>query len=366
MERFARALVRWRWAVLGVWLVVGVVAAIRAPDTPRRLDIRGGSERETEASRTEALLNTRFTRPIGEFFAVVLDGPARFDVGAGRQVLDSVNAALERQPYVRGLVSYPSTGDTTFLSRDRRSTFVIVALDIESGDSAGVLVVPARQTVRQALARAPGGSVYRTWVTGRAPLDLDVRTVVTSDSKRGEQALLPLTLVILILAFGAMVAAVLPLIVGVLAISVSLAIIGLIAHVTPMSVFVLNMTTMIGLGVGIDYSLLVVTRFREELGRGVRSLPAAVATMLTAGRRSSPPGLPSWSALARCCSLHSSRPAAWGSAASSWSPSPWCSPSPCCQRCSRCWGATSTGPSGWPGDSPGITRRRCGRSGRGL
>ena len=91
------------------------------------------------------------------------------------------------------------------------------------------------------------------------------------------------TLLILVLAFGALVAAVLPLIVGFLAIVVSLTIIGFLAHITPMSVFVLNMTTMIGLGVGIDYSLLVVTRFREELGRGKRRREAAVTTMLTAG-----------------------------------------------------------------------------------
>jgi RND superfamily putative drug exporter len=68
-----------------------------------------------------------------------------------------------------------------------------------------------------------------------------------------------------------------------LAIAISLAVIGLLTAVTPMSIFVLNMTTMIGLGVGIDYSLLVVTRFREELGRGLRRREAAVSTMVTAG-----------------------------------------------------------------------------------
>ena len=65
---------------------------------------------------------------------------------------------------------------------------------------------------------------------------------------------------------------------GVLAIAVSLTIIGVLARFTPMSVFVLNMTTMIGLGVGIDYSLLVVTRFREELARGTRRRQAAANT----------------------------------------------------------------------------------------
>jgi uncharacterized membrane protein YdfJ with MMPL/SSD domain len=74
MEPFARALVRWRWAVLVVWAVIGVVAAVRAPATPELLNIRGGSARETEASRTEKLQNQRFDRPIVEFFAVTLEG----------------------------------------------------------------------------------------------------------------------------------------------------------------------------------------------------------------------------------------------------------------------------------------------------
>jgi len=276
--------VRWRWVVLVVWAVIGTVAAIRAPATPALLNIRGGSERETEASRTEDLLTARFSRPIGEFFAVTLHSPAPFDQPAPRAALDTLLAALGRQRYVRGLVSYPSSGDTTFLSRDRRTTFVIVVLEASGGDSVAALVLPVRALVRQTLARVPAGGDYVARVTGRAPLDLDVRTVVTRDSARGEKRLLPLTLVILVLAFGALVAAMLPLIVGVLAIAVSLAIIGLIAHVTPMSVFVLNMTTMIGLGVGIDYSLLVVTRFREELARGARRQIAAVNTLATAGR----------------------------------------------------------------------------------
>ncbi len=283
MDRFARALVRRRWVVLVVWAVIGAVAAVKAPATPGLLNIRGGSERETEASRTEDLLNSRFSRPIGEFFAITLEGTESFDNPGPRGVLDTLLAVFDRQPYVRGLVSWPSTGDTTFLARDRRATFFLVALKATRGDSAGSLVVPVRQMLRQTLARLPQAAGIQVRVTGRSPLDLDVRTVVARDSAQGEKKLLPLTLIILILAFGALVAALLPLVVGILAISISLAIIGVIAHYTPMSVFVLNMTTMIGLGVGIDYSLLVVTRFREETARGLPRREAAMSTLRTAG-----------------------------------------------------------------------------------
>ena len=88
---------------------------------------------------------------------------------------------------------------------------------------------------------------------------------------------------ILLLAFGGAVAAALPMIIGVLAIVVTLAVVAMLAQYTPMSVFVLNMTTMLGLGVGIDYSLLIVTRFREELNRGLRRREAAIRAVGTAG-----------------------------------------------------------------------------------
>jgi RND superfamily putative drug exporter len=283
MDRFARALVRWRWVVLVVWAVIGAVALVRAPATPALLNIRGGSDRETEASLTEDLLNSRFSHPIGEFFAVTLENTESFENPGPRQALDSLLAVVGRQKFVRGVVSWPGTGDTTFVSRDRHATFFLVALEATRGDSAGSLVVPVRQLVGQTLAGMPQGAGIEWRVTGRAPLDLDVRTVVARDSAEGEERLLPLTLVILVLAFGALVAALLPLVVGVLAIAISLTLIGILAHYTPMSVFVLNMTTMIGLGVGIDYSLLVVTRFREETARGLRRREAAASTLRTAG-----------------------------------------------------------------------------------
>jgi putative drug exporter of the RND superfamily len=260
-----------------------VFAALRARATESLLNIRGGSNRQTEASRAEETLSSRFDSPVSEFFAVTLAAPASFDNPAPRFVLDSLAHTLAAAPYVRGVVSYGSTNDSSFLSRDRRTTFLVVALRTTTGDSAAGLVPVVRRTVRETLDRMPEGARYTAHVTGRAPLDLDIRTVSAEDGRRGEKLLVSPTLLILVLAFGALVAAVLPLIIGFLAIVVSLAIIGFLAHITPMSVFVLNMTTMIGLGVGIDYSLLVVTRFREELGRGKRRREAAVTTMLTAG-----------------------------------------------------------------------------------
>ena len=278
----ARTLVRWRWGVIGLWAVVGAVAFIRAPKTPDKLALRGGSNQLTEARLADRLLSERFSRPFGEFFAVTVEAPSSFVSGAAREALDSLVGASARFPGVQNVVSYLTRGDSLFISDDEQTAFFLVSLGV-TGDSVGTLVVPFRAELQRALSQIPNRPGYRVRVTGRSPLDLDVRTVSAEDATRFELRLLPITLIILVLAFGALVAAVIPLAIGVLAIAISLTAIGLLAEITPMSVFVLNLTTMIGLGVGIDYSLLMVTRFREELARGHRRREAAERTMLTAG-----------------------------------------------------------------------------------
>jgi RND superfamily putative drug exporter len=283
MERVTQGLVRWRWLVIAVWAIAGGFALRAAPDTPALLNLRGGSRRPTEAARADSLIRTAFPKPLSEFFAVTIEGPEAVDAGRAKAFVDELERSVQRLPYVRGTISFASSGDSVFLSRDRRTTFFVVALNTPTSDSAGALVAPFRQSVTTAMTAFPEAAAYKVRVTGRAPLDVDVRSISAQDSQEAEQRLLPLSLVILVLAFGALVSATLPVVIGILTIAVALAVIGVVARYTPMSVFVLNLTTMIGLGVGIDYSLLVVTRFREELSKGSSRTAAAVATLRTAG-----------------------------------------------------------------------------------
>jgi RND superfamily putative drug exporter len=280
----SRAVIRWRWAIIAFWTVVGYLAAEKSPQVVQVLNVRGGSREPTEASRADQLIRTRFAKPLNDFFAVTVEAPEPVDSAPARLLLDSLLAKFGRQPYIRTVASFRSTQDSTFISHDGKSTFVLLAMDSDRRDTVARLVQPVRQLIQEAMAQTGVDSVsHRVLVTGRSPLDLDVRSVVAADSRRGEIRLLPLTAGILLLAFGALVAAILPLIVGFLAIWVTLAIVVVLADFTPMSVFVLNMTTMLGLGVGIDYSLLIVTRFREELNRGLRRQQAAVRALATAG-----------------------------------------------------------------------------------
>ncbi|HTO73387.1 MAG TPA: MMPL family transporter, partial [Gemmatimonadales bacterium] len=264
-------------------------------------NVGGATRQVTESSQAEDLLRERFSRSLSDLFAVTFTAPDPIDQPFPRLVLDSLIAALSREPYVHGVAYYHpgedttylspgghttlrATHDSSFISRDRRTTFVLLALTGVSGDSSSRLVMPVRRAITATLDRfAVDTKRYQVRVTGRSPLDFDIRNITAADSKRGELRLLPITMGILLLAFGALVAALLPLLVGFMAIWTTLAIITVLAQYTPMSVFVLNMTSMLGLGVGIDYSLLIVTRFREELNKGLRRRDAAHRALVTAG-----------------------------------------------------------------------------------
>jgi putative drug exporter of the RND superfamily len=279
-----RVIIRWRWAIIVFWTVIGYLAAKKSPQVVEVLNVRGGTREPTEASHADRILRTRFAKPLNDFFAVTVEAPESMDSGPALVLLDSLLAKFARAPYIATVASFRSTQDSTFISKDGHRTFLVVAMDADRADSVSKLVLPVRRLVHEAMVQTRVDSTtHRVLVTGRSPLDLDVRNVVAADSRQGEIRLLPLTAGILLLAFGALVAAILPLVVGFLAIWVTLAIVVLLADYTPMSVFVLNMTTMLGLGVGIDYSLLIVTRFREELNRGLRRQQAASRALATAG-----------------------------------------------------------------------------------
>jgi RND superfamily putative drug exporter len=112
----------------------------------------------------------------------------------------------------------------------------------------------------------------------------DITGQVTTDLATAESIAIPLTLALLVLVFGAVVAGLLPLLVGGIAIAATFAVLSVLAEVTDVSIFALNLTTALGLGLGIDYSLLIVSRFREELAAGRSTAEAVDVTLRTAGR----------------------------------------------------------------------------------
>ncbi|MGD2136292.1 MAG: MMPL family transporter, partial [Gemmatimonadales bacterium] len=279
-----QAIVRWRIAVIAFWVVAAALGAPRAAKVHEVLSVDGATLLDTESSQASALISREFPVPVTSFFAVTLSGPLPLTNPLHRAVLDSLTYQAAIAPYIGRVVSYLTTPDPTLVSADGRTSFFIAALGPNLDSSSVSFVEGFRSIMHGTLERIPWAADYTLHVTGSPALDYDVRTVSKEDARHGERRSVPVSAMILVLAFGALVAAVLPLMVGVLAIVCALGVVHELASFYPMSVFVLTIVSMVGLGVGIDYSLLVVTRFREELNRGRSPREAAARTTMTAGR----------------------------------------------------------------------------------
>lgn len=281
----ARAIVRFRFLIIAFWIAVAAFAIPRASRVHDVLEVKGGTSYvQTESKTARAILRGAFPEPLNAFFVVAIEGPTSLDSPAYQDALRRLENAARGQPYISFVLSPLGTDNPAFASPDRRATFILASVADAHIDTATDLTPPFRRAVHSVADRLPNWADYNVQVTGGPPLDYDVRAVSKEDVDRNEARALPLVAIVLVVAFGALVAAVLPIVVGLFVIPCSLALVHLAASFVPMSVFVLTIVTMIGLGVGVDYSLLMVTRFREELNRGLRRRDAAVRTIQTAGR----------------------------------------------------------------------------------
>jgi len=278
----ARFIVRWRWPIVVAWFLFGAALTPVARELHTRLMVGGRGMPGSESNRTDAFLRQHFRNAFSSFGVVaVRHSRLTLDSARYRGYVDSLVAAMERLPFIQKTVTWRTSGDPTFVSPDGHVTFILASMR-EQRDGATSAVPELRDVVHAA--QAASGQDFVTHVTGSPAFDYDTRTVAAQDSDRLERRLLPLTWLLLVLAFGAVVAAFVPVAVGFLSIFVAMGVESMLAGLMPMSIFVLNITTMIGLGVGIDYSLFVVTRFREELDDGFGPLEAAERTIRTAAQ----------------------------------------------------------------------------------
>ncbi|WTW94217.1 MMPL family transporter [Streptomycetaceae bacterium NBC_01309] len=184
---------------------------------------------------------------------------------------------LAAEPGVTGVRSYWTTGSPTLRTDDARSGLVLAHL--EGRETA---VADTLERIAPHYRGAQDGLDVR--IGGMAAVQHDIQSTIAEDLVRAELIALPITLLILVLVFGSAVAALLPLAVGLFAMFGTSAVLRAVASFTDVSVFALNLTTVLGLGLAVDYGLFVVRRYREELAGGADVPSAVAATLRTAGR----------------------------------------------------------------------------------
>jgi RND superfamily putative drug exporter len=254
-----------RYWVAALTAVAALVLVPLSFHVERRLDtavhLKGG-----EAEYVTEQLATRFHSPFVDRVILVIQGLPPADSDEGTQALQTIVNAL-KGPDVSAIVSRLDQPDSIFLGRGG-GTFIIIGLAPPNG--LPELLVPeireqARTLEDQFRSRYPA---VKMELTGELPLNFDLREASSHDLRKGEILVLPITLLLLLLAFGSVVAALIPLAVGELSIAMALGVVAILAMRWHLSILVQNLAAMLGLSLGIDYALLMVGRFREALCAG--------------------------------------------------------------------------------------------------
>src|SRR5919108_4788479 len=266
MGRWTRTMIRYRWAVVAVWAVVFLVSGVAMSGLSDLLTNRF-SLPGTDTHRAETILEDHFgQKSTGSFSVVVKGGP-----GSADELVPQVRAAAERaaKELPTGQVASVQPVSDSVVS-------ATIVSNLEPADAKGYT-----DDMRAAAGEVPGAEVY---VSGQAAIEHDLDPVFNHDLKVGELYIaIPIALLLLIFVFGSL-AFLLPFMFAAFSIPTTLGIIWIFANFMELTTYLQNMVMLIGFGIAIDYSLLVVYRYREELRRGDHKHEAIVRTMATAGR----------------------------------------------------------------------------------
>ncbi|WP_154769364.1 MMPL family transporter [Nakamurella alba] len=274
-ERWGFFVARHRLAIVIIGAVFTVFAGVWGTGAFGKL--QGDADLTDPTSESIAatnLINSEIGRQSIDLVAVYSSDTMAVDDPAFAGAVQRTIADVTALPGVAAVADYWSTGSPSFLATDGRGTFVTVRLDTGTRDSAA-------ETVRDTLRSAEG---VTTVVGGSRAVSLDIDDRVGPDIARAEMISMPILLILLLLLFGNVVAACMPLVIGTVAILGAFTVVRVITSFTDVSIFSINIITILGLGLAVDYGLFVVSRFREELARGRTTEEAVARTMAGAGR----------------------------------------------------------------------------------
>jgi len=267
MERWTRWMIRYRWAVVAVWLVV-LIAGFGASSKLSALLSNTFTMPGTDSERARTILKDHYGDRSDGAFTVVFRVPNAGDPALRRKLQGDLARAAGEVPSGKARPLTPGGEHVVY------------------GDIVSTLsIADAKGHTDEVLRALPHRDGVQSFVTGQAAIQHDLDPIFNEDLKKGELLIaLPVAIAILLVVFGLSAAVTIPLLFAACTIMGTLGAVYLIAHEVTMATYVTNLVQLIGLGIAIDYSLLIVYRFREELTRIESKDEAIVRTMETAGR----------------------------------------------------------------------------------
>ena len=281
--RWGRFVYRNRWATL-IASVLFLGLSILAIFTGGTLKDNGGFGANLPAGKAAKLVADKIhaqgsIAKVGSTFSLIFSSPSlQADDPAFQKALEDAVAPVGKDPRVSAVITpynVSALAKAALISKDSHKALVLVDLKDDSQTAQGY--------INQVIAEVRPGPLSFV-ATGQVPLNTAFNGLIASDLQRAELVALPVTLLLLVLIFASIIAAALPLGVGLLAIAGGVGGTLLLAHFTDVSQYALNVVTLIGLAVAIDYSLFVVNRFRDEVAAGATREDAVATSMATAGR----------------------------------------------------------------------------------
>ncbi|HEY5473478.1 MAG TPA: MMPL family transporter, partial [Candidatus Limnocylindrales bacterium] len=279
----ARGSAKRPWLTVGAWVIALVAAgAIIALVLPGSLTAQYSFINNPDSKTGQNLLAQKMGMPqkanevviVRSQTTAVSDPAFRADVLALQRKLTALGPRV-----VDSVASYYAGGGPALASADRHTTILPIVM---AGD-----LTHAEQNIDKVHAivhAADGKGGFTTLITGTASIQSDFSQAATHDLQRGEGIGVPIALIILLVVFGAVVAAGLPIVLSLIAITAAVALTAIVGQTFSVSVFAINMISMMGLATGIDYSLFIISRFREERALGRSKIDAITVTGGTASR----------------------------------------------------------------------------------
>lgn len=271
----ARIGIRHRWLIVSSWLVLVAIAIPFGLNIAESLKVGGFTSDNTESARVRAITQSQLGYSPSNLIIVYESETLLADDAEFLRQVDASLGEIDELPFVDLIVS-PSL-DASLISSSRNIAYAIVGLDLPPEE--------AQRDVPEfegALVEQPDLEML---VAGGPAFYADIETASQRDLRRAELIALPVALVALLVVFGSVVAAFIPLITGAAGVAVVLMVISQLGQVTDLSIFVLNLASMLGLGLAVDYALFVTSRYREELRKNGGNVELAIETAIgTAGR----------------------------------------------------------------------------------
>ena len=272
LERLARLADRHGRSVVIAAVVVSIAAGALGAGVADRLDPYGAEDPATESVKAVDRLEQAGYRETG--VVVLVDG-VDVDSAAGRERIEDLSERIRADEDVAEVASFYTTRSRDFVSRDGSSTYLSVQLSPTEDDD----IQDAGERISAALEDEPG-----VMVGGAAVARQQANEQVEEDLRTAELYAFPILFVLSLLFFRSLVAAALPLLVGGLTIVSTMLMLSVASELSSISIFALNLVIGLGLGLSIDYSLFIVSRYREEIAKTGPGLEAMRRTMATAGR----------------------------------------------------------------------------------